>query len=203
MVLLSPGSTAFGPLWEKYQVTKFTSFCCSTLTVLLFFIVVVNVLLYLINELNDERHIDRGENIACMPWDTWYFRHPILPRNVSLKDEWVTASGPSLLLTNTNSHSPRLSNQRTWSFITISGYYSSSTEELISTWLKSLFISLPIIYITATHWILQTAFSTCVWWTCLLWVRINWRDRFATCRQNPSLPWGPTSYPVSSAWAVL
>lgn len=84
VVLLSLGSTVFAPLWEEHQVSKLTSCCCSTLIALLFFIAVVNVLLYLTNELNSERHTDREKNMACMVWDTWCFRCPVSPRNKSL-----------------------------------------------------------------------------------------------------------------------
>lgn len=46
-------------------MTKSISYCCSPLIVLLVFIIVVNRLLYPINELNDKRHTDGGEK-HCM-----------------------------------------------------------------------------------------------------------------------------------------
>lgn len=91
VVLLSPGSAAFSPLWEEHRVSRLTSCCCSTLIALLFFIAVVNVLLYLTNELNSERHADREQIMACVVWGTWCFRHPVSPRNKSLQDEGVAA----------------------------------------------------------------------------------------------------------------
>lgn len=112
MVLLSPGSAAFAPLWEEHQESKLTSCCCSTLIALLFFIAVVNVLLHLTNELNSESHADREKNMACVVWGTWCFRLGISPCKMR---EWLrvlSASGPSLLPTNPNSHSPRLAGSR-------------------------------------------------------------------------------------------
>lgn len=100
-------------------MSKLTSCCCSILIALLFFIAAVNVLLYLTNELNSERHADsekkkkHGMNGLRLPdVSDIQFRLGLRPCK---KREWLhvlSASGPSLLPTNPDSHSPRLAGSR-------------------------------------------------------------------------------------------
>lgn len=164
--------SAFGPLWERHQMTKLASICYTLigfLIVSLVFITVVNILLCLINKLSDKSHIDTEKKHGIYDVEYLMFQTHVMSWHRSIQDEWVTACPLCfwLSLLTINSHLPRLTGfLKTWILFLIRGRTNFYLAEI--SFQKSL-----LYQITVAQW-----------------------------HQNPTLPWCPAPYPVSSAWAV-